>query len=115
MEEIYRNEYGVSYRSFDSNKPKEISVQLIIDRVGLYLSIPELEHLKRIVLNKTIGDPCMCSDCQGKVSNKIWCTNPLIDICFKFNDTNIEEIEDLITGTQFMLDIDKTLKKYALD
>jgi hypothetical protein len=115
MEEIYRNEYGVSYRNFDLEKDEKRGVQLIIDRVGLYLSIPELENLKRIVLNKYEGEPCMCSECQGEVSNKIWCTNPLIDICLKFNDANIEEIEDLITGTQFMLNIDETLKKYALD
>lgn len=115
MEEIYRNDYGVSYRNYDTADPEEIGVQLIINRIGLYLSIPELENLKRIVLNKTESVPCMCSECQGEVSNKIWCTNPFIDICLKLNDTTIEEIEDLIVGTQFMLNIDKTLKKYALD
>ena len=57
----------------------------------------------------------MCSECQGTVSNKIWCTNPLIDICLKFNEVNLEKIEDLIIGTQFILNMDKTLKKFALE
>ena len=114
MEEIYRNDYGVSYRNMNIEEDED-GVQLIIDRVGLYLSIKELENLKRIVVNKTDGEPCMCSECQGAVSNKIWCTNPLIDICLKFNDDNIGDIEDLITGTQFILNIDETLKKYALN
>jgi hypothetical protein len=114
MEEIYQNDYGVSYRNFDKTN-KENGVQIIIDRVGLYLSLKELEHLKKIVQNKSHGDPCMCSECQGQVSNKIWCTNPLIDICLKFNQDNIEKIEDLIIGTQFILNMDKTLKKYALN
>ena len=114
MEEIYRNDYGASYKNF-GDKNQENGVQLIIDRVGLYLSMKELENLKKIVHNKTEGEPCMCSECQGKVSNKIWCTNPLIDICLKFDDQNIEKIKDLIIGTQFILNMGKTLKKYALD
>ncbi|MEI6864658.1 hypothetical protein [Flavicella sp.] len=114
MEEIYRNNYGVSYRNYD-NDNDENGVQLIIDRIGLYLTVNELANLKRIVSDKTEGEPCMCSECQGTVSNKIWCTNPLIDICLKFNDDNIQDIEDLITGTQFILNMDKTLRKFALE
>lgn len=53
--------------------------------------------------------------CIGTVSNKIYCTNPLINICLKFNDKNIKQIEDLIIGTQFIKKMDKTLKKYALE
>lgn len=47
MEKIYQNDYGVSYKNF-GNKKEEKGVQLMIDRVGLYLSMKELENLKKL-------------------------------------------------------------------
>ncbi len=110
MELLYKNEYGASYKVDFGTNP-ECEVQLVIDTVGLFMSKEELDHLLTIVKNS--HEPCDCGNCNGPCE-KIWCTGPLVDICLKVSDTILDKMEDLIAGTQFMLNIDATLEGYRL-
>lgn len=111
MELIYKNEYGATYKI--ENSPNEnCEMQLIVDTVGLFMSRADLSHLLKIV--KRSHEPCTCEECGGNHCNKIWCTNPLIDICLKVDEPILNKIEDLIKGTQFILNIDDTLDEFRL-
>ncbi|MFD0796966.1 hypothetical protein ACFQZJ_05810 [Maribacter chungangensis] len=112
MELIYRNDYAAVYRV--QNSPHEdCDMQLVVDTVGLFVSRGDLEHLMGIVQRS--DEPCTCADCGGNACNKIWCSNPLIDICLKVDKTILALLEDVIKGTQFTLDLDATLAKYRLN
>ncbi|MFS4467342.1 hypothetical protein [Maribacter sp. 2210JD10-5] len=112
MELIYKNDYGATYYVKNSPNPS-CEMQLVIDTVGLFISKSDLDHLLKIV-NKS-NEPCNCDECGGNQCNKIWCSNPLIDICLKVNEPILEMMEDLIKGTHFILDMDATLEKYRVD
>ncbi len=110
MELIYRNGYGATYKILNSPNP-DCEMQLIVDAVGLFMSKDDLSHLLSIVKNS--NQPCFCEDCGGRC-NKIWCSNPLIDICLKVDEPILEMMIDLIKGTQFILNMDATLDKFKM-
>ncbi|QLG46292.1 hypothetical protein [Costertonia aggregata] len=111
MQLIYKNDYGAVYRIFNSPNP-DCEMQLVVDTVGLFMSRADLEHL--LVIVRKSYEPCSCVECDGNPCEKIWSTNPLIDICLKVDRSILTMIEDLIKGTQFMINIDTTLEKYRL-
>ncbi|GAB5475243.1 MAG: hypothetical protein Mars2KO_33420 [Maribacter sp.] len=110
MELIYKNDYGAVFHVNNSPNPA-CEMQLVIDTVGLFMSRADLDHLLAIVIKS--HEPCYCEECGGQC-NKIWCANPLIDICLKVDEAILRQMEDLIRGTQFMLNMDSTLQQYRL-
>ncbi|WP_147415902.1 hypothetical protein [Ulvibacterium marinum] len=112
MELLYQNDYGATYRIFRSPNPS-CEIQLIIDTAGLFMSRSDLDHLLKIVL-KSHGSSCTCPECGGDRCNKIWCTNPLMDIHLKVDERILFLLEDLIKGTLFILDMESTLEEHLL-
>lgn len=108
MELIYSNDYAAVYRV--QNSPhKDCDMQLVVDTVGLFVSSKDLEYLMDMV--RRSDGPCTCADCGGNACNKIWCYNPLIDICLKVDKPILMLLEDVIKGTRFTLEVDATLAK----
>ena len=97
---IYSNIYGAAYHLENSPNPN-CKIQLVIDSIGIFMSREDLQNLLGIVQKS--HEPCFCEDCGGNACNKIWCSNPLVDICLKMNERTLDLMEDLIRGTQFML------------
>ncbi|NJB72700.1 hypothetical protein GGR42_003191 [Saonia flava] len=108
---LYQNKYGAAYMLNNAPNPN-CKIQLIIDTIGLFMCKEDLQNLLGIVQRSY--EPCYCNDCGGKACNKIWCANPLVDICLKVNEPTLDLLEDLIKGTQFMLNIDETLDEHRL-
>ncbi len=102
---IYRNGYGSTYL-LDNPPHPHCRVQLVVDAMGIFMCEEDLQNLLGIVQKS--HEPCYCEDCGGNTCNKIWYTNPLMDICLKMNERTLVLLEDLIKGTQFMLKIDDT-------
>ena len=111
MELIYQNKYGAAYWLNESPNPN-CKIQLVIDTIGLFMCKEDLEQLLGIVQRSY--EPCHCIDCGGKACSKIWCANPLVDICLNINEPILGLLEDLIIGTQFMLNMDATLGEHNL-
>ncbi|MDD7888132.1 hypothetical protein [Flavivirga sp. 57AJ16] len=106
MELIHKNDYGVCYK-IDKYCHPRFDVQLVINSIGIYMSEAELHNLLKIVRDS--DKPCFCDECAGEKCNKIWCTNPLIDICLKMDEYKLELIEDLILRALFFLEMNSTL------
>ena len=111
MQLIYSNKYGACYRITESPNPA-CKFQLVVDSIGIFMSDADLEHLLTTV--RDAEQPCYCPECNGKASKKIWCSGPLHDLCLKVNEISRKELEDLIVGTQFILNIDDTLAQHRI-
>lgn len=48
MEPLYKNEYGGTFKIFDSQNP-QCEIQLDIDSVGIFLSKEDVNHILTIV------------------------------------------------------------------
>lgn len=112
MELIYGNNYGAFYKVFEAPN-QECRLQLIVDTVGIFMAEKDLSHFLGIIQDS--DQPCQCATCNGGKCNKIWCSNPLVDICLKVSEPILAEMEDLVKGTQFLLNMDETLKKYRIN
>ena len=112
MELIYKNDYGTCYRVYNAPNPN-CKYQMVVDTVGIFMTEIDISNLLSIV--RSSYETCNCEECGGKRYNKIWTTNPLIDICLKVDGDILELMEDLILGTQFMLSMDATLKKNSIE
>lgn len=111
MEQIYRNEYGACYAI--QNAPNPIcTLQLVVDSIGIFMSVDDLSHLLEVVRNS--DKACFCEECQGNPCNKIWCSGPMHDLCLKIDEDRLKLLEDLIVGTQFTLNMNQTLEEYRI-
>ncbi|MEM9362999.1 MAG: hypothetical protein AAGA43_10200 [Bacteroidota bacterium] len=110
MQLIYKNELGAVYKVQNSPNP-ECTLQLILDSVGVFMSREDIEHLLGIVQQSF--EPCHCPECGGK-RNKIWCTNPIADVCIKVDKARLSDLEDLIKGYLFTVDMETTLRENNL-
>ena len=108
---VYGNKYGATYLMENSPNP-HCKMQLVVDSIGIFMCKEDLENL--LVIVQKSHEPCPCEDCSGKACNKIWCSNPLLDICLKMNESTLDLMEDLIKGTQFMLNLDESIDEFLL-
>ena len=111
MKLIYKNGYGACYRVYDAPNPDCI-LQLVVETVGIFMSRKDLGHLLSIV--REPPGPCDCPECEGGECGKIWYRGHLLDFYLKMDDMALELMEDLIEGTLFILDMDRTLEQYRI-
>lgn len=111
MNLIYRNYYGACYRVYNAPNPK-CAVQMIVDTVGIFMAKDDLKHLLNIVLQKPA--PCNCHECGGEICDRIWCPGSLVDFCLKVDPQALRLLEDLIRGTLFIMEMDKTLDEHRI-
>lgn len=107
MDPIYKNEQGAVYYVLHSPNP-DCNFQLIIDSIGIYMSLSNLKHLLKVVQKPY--EPCQCEKCGGE-KGKIWYVNPTIDLCLKVDVEILKGLEDLLKGTFFYLEMENTLRK----
>ncbi|MBL4745806.1 MAG: hypothetical protein JKY08_05510 [Flavobacteriaceae bacterium] len=111
MELIYKNDYGTSY-SVEYGPSEAHNIQLVIGTVGIFMTEKDLDVLLRVVRNS--HTPCNCENCGGKRRNTIWSTSSLIDFCLKVDKKRLLLIEDLIVGTNFILNMSLELDKHSI-
>lgn len=112
MELLYQNKYGACYKIYDAPNPY-CELQLIVDCIGIFMTVGDLENLLQLV--RTPGKTCYCLDCDGAPCNKIWSVGPLHELYLKAHEPVLNELEDLILGTQFVLNMDKTLDQFRIN
>lgn len=114
MELIYNNSYGTTYK-VDNHANPLYNIQLVINNIGIFMTAKELNALLKLVrLSYGNDDACNCEQCKGQKLNKLWKTNPYIDLCLKVNDSVLDFLEDLILGTQFTLNLDVVLEEHRI-
>lgn len=112
MNLIYSNNYGACYKIDKGSKSKYI-LQLVIDSIGIFMTKEDLKDFLVIILQEP--PPCTCKECGGERCNKIWCSGPFLDVCLKVNPDVLKQLEDLIRGSLFILEMDKTLDEFRIN
>lgn len=99
LKPIYHNNIGSSYFLKD-DLDADLSmdrIQLIIGDIALILENNEIQAFLKIINSVKTG--CKCDDC--KELNQITCNTSYTKLIFKSNKKNIIELEDLVKGTIF--------------
>lgn len=114
MKLIYKNNYGTIYK-ITNHVNTRYTLQLVVNNIGVFMSSKELNALLKLVKSSYDFDQtCSCKECKDVKLNKLWKTNSFIDICLKVDDRVLSLLEDLIIGTQFMLNLDAVLDEHRI-
>jgi len=99
---IYHNEGGISFQwKKDIEKGNTETIQVVFGKIGLYLTVPEIKlFCNKIKLAKKIKK-CNC--------NNMLLHTPLGKLDLVLSKQELLQIEDLIQGTLFKLNLDAYL------
>ncbi|MBC6998282.1 hypothetical protein [Cytophaga sp. FL35] len=101
---IYSNNLGLAFQWKYVNSEKQKKVQLVFRDTGLFLSIPQL-----VIFSNNIKTSKLSSQCTPCPSNSncrsILIESPYKSVSFAMNQKEVEEIEDLVEGTLFQLNL----------
>ncbi|KJD31583.1 hypothetical protein PK35_14365 [Tamlana nanhaiensis] len=110
LDPIYSNVIGTTYvlkdnlekGPFDSEK-----IQMVLGEVAIILSRAELENLVVIINSAKAG--CNCKNCRCKILKQIKGNTNYVEFVFKSTENNLSNLEDLVKGTLFELQIASVL------
>ncbi|MCG1036415.1 hypothetical protein [Polaribacter sargassicola] len=101
LKPIYHNNIGASYflkNNLDSDFNMD-RIQIIIGDVALILENKEVYAFLEII--NSVKSGCKCNEC--KELNQITCNTSYTKLIFKSTKKNIIQLEDLVRGTIFEL------------
>ncbi|MBP1838759.1 hypothetical protein [Formosa algae] len=111
INKIYHNNFGVSF-VWKEEQPKKKSpkIQLIFRDMGFYLTRHEIiQFQKQIGYVKSIH-PCQC--CKSEERNRFMLLKtPCNQVDLAINALELKEIDDLINGTLFHLELTEYITK----
>lgn len=107
---IYHNNFGISFKWINPQTEKvKGKVQLIFRDMGFYLTHSEIKQFYNCVCAAKNTEPCSC--CQSNIDSKnIMLKTPSNKIDIAVNEKELSQVEDLIKGTLFQLDLEYYLE-----
>jgi hypothetical protein len=107
---IYHNNIGIAFRWQSALDKASEKVQVVFNHMGFHLSREEVELFSNQVAcsRESISD---CSRCAFKKECKnILLETPSATVSLAVNEKELEELDDLLNGTLFWLDLEDYLK-----
>ncbi|MDW5289514.1 hypothetical protein [Formosa sp. PL04] len=106
INKIYHNTFGVSFIwKQETTRKQSPKIQIIFRDMGFYLTYHEIiQFQKQISYVKSIN-PCTC--CKDKERNRFMLLKtPCNQVDLAINALELRDIDDLINGTLFHLELD---------
>ncbi len=112
---IYYNEFGIAFQ-WKRNAAKDLKkVQFVFRDTGLLLTTTELLQFQESIRH-ALKRPSSCKECKSDES----CRNLLLDtpapqVTLAVSSIELAEIQDLVRGTLFQLNLDSFLNGLCKD
>lgn len=104
---IYHNDFGIAFQ-WKSNVTKQEKIQLVFRNMGFYLTFKEIRQFHKNIFDAQNSKGCSC--CERECETKsILLKTPSNKVDLAVNEKELMEVEDLIKGTLFQLDLDNYL------
>lgn len=106
---IYHNNFGIAFQ-WQENTIKDImKVQIVFRDTGLLLSKEELMLFSKNI-KYTRAHSSLCHDCaQNESCKALLVDSPASQITFAMNLKELDDVQDLVEGTLFQLNLDNYL------
>ena len=109
MQDIYNNEYGVSFQWKRNNAKDIMKVQIVFRDTGMLLSKEELVQFSKNI-KYTVANKSLCNDCVNNDSCRaLLIDSPAPQITFAVNVKELDGIHDLVAGTLFQMNLNNFL------
>jgi len=104
IEQIYFNDFGVSFHWKKDSIVLTEKVQIVFKETGFYLSFNEIRAFAQIIDNTC--EEMECSNCCHKANcHKYLLKTPLQQIDLAVSKSELLQIKDLVEGTLFTMDL----------
>lgn len=115
MKEIYKNDYSVSYL-ISNHTNKKYTLQLVINNLGIFMSLEEMDALLKIVKASygALENKCNCEKCKENALSSLWKVNSFFEVRLNIDFNILSLLEELIEGTQFILNLDSILEEHRI-
>ncbi|MCB4799115.1 hypothetical protein [Neotamlana laminarinivorans] len=116
LDPVYRNAIGATYLIKDNpNKTGYSSekIQLFLGEVSIILTYEEVANLIPTIDSAKKG--CACKNCKCEIPKQIKANTNYVKFIFKSSEKNILDLEDLVKGTLFELEMASVLSFNNID
>ena len=103
IEQIYRNDFGISFYWKEGNEIISDKIQLLFKQMGFYFSIQELNEFHDLI------EDCVIEDTRGvkRSFNKFLLKTPYVAIDLEISPMELNSIKDLVDGSLFRLHLNE--------
>ncbi|MEL1241581.1 hypothetical protein [Flavobacterium flavipallidum] len=109
IHQIYLNSIGIAFYWEKKEGIIPERVQLIIKEIGLFFNLNELKDFNFLIIESINKNSC-CEDCTLKNWNcKFLLKTPLYPLDLSVSISELKQIQDLINGTIFKIEMEKYL------
>lgn len=106
MTQIYGNNIGVAFYWNNSEGAKTEKIQVVFKETGFNLTLSELEYFSKLILESQSRTNC-CGDCKAKANcSRFLLQTPAKQIDLAVSIDELEEIQDLVGGTIFKINLE---------
>jgi hypothetical protein len=104
---IYHNDFGIAFQ-WKYASAKQGKIQVVFRNMGFYLTLGEIKQFQKHIIEAQQPKNCSCckADCNGR---SILLKTPSSKIDLAVNTKELTEVDDLIKGTLFQLDLNNYL------
>ncbi|WP_426483685.1 hypothetical protein [Flavobacterium sp. 2] len=107
IEQIYRNDFGISFYWKEGNEIVSDKIQLLFKQMGFYFSVQELNEFHNLI------DDCVTDrndyDTRGvkRAFDKFLLKTPYVAIDLEISPIELNSIKDLVEGSLFRLNLNE--------
>ncbi|WP_062053875.1 hypothetical protein [Aquimarina longa] len=113
IDKIYSNELGISFFWKQEEHILKPKVQLIFKDIGFLLTLNELKDFSNSCIT-AINDQC-CSQCKNTQCRPLLLKTPSDKIDLAVSKKELHQIQELITGTIFRVELKYWIKNLSLN
>ncbi|QDO93263.1 hypothetical protein FNB79_04490 [Formosa sediminum] len=107
INKIYHNDFGVSFiwKQETPKKKQSPKIQIIFRDMGFYLTYREIIQFQKQIQYVKFSNPC--AQCKYKERNRFMLLKtPCSQVDLAINALELRDIDDLIAGTLFHIELD---------
>ena len=105
---IYHNSFGIAFQWKRQLVSKGFNkIQMVFRDMGFYLTLEEIQGFKKNIEAASVCKNCNCCNKEGRY---ILLKTPSDKIDIAVSEKELSQVEDLIKGTLFQLQLDTYIK-----
>ncbi|WP_431243251.1 hypothetical protein ACQ9BO_00640 [Flavobacterium sp. P21] len=107
IEQIYRNDFGISFYWKEGNEIVSDKIQLLFKQMGFYFSIQELNEFHDLIEDCVTDHNDSDRYSTKRVFDKFLLKTPYVALDLEISPIELNSIRDLVDGSLFRLNLNE--------
>ncbi|MBS7256481.1 hypothetical protein [Flavobacterium branchiicola] len=107
IEQIYRNDFGISFYWKDGNEIVSDKIQLLFKQMGFYFSVQELNEFHNLIEDCVTDHNDYNTISVKRAVDKFLLKTPYVALDLEISPSELNSIKDLVDGSLFRLHLNE--------